>query len=72
MDARTKANAAEEGLLGLILLFDEFRRECIGENAVISADDFSTAFGRRVCEVIIELEGTVLEAMPNAMFRVEL
>ena len=53
-----KANAAEEGLLGLILLFDEFRRECIGENAVISADDFSTAFGKRVFEVITGLEET--------------
>ena len=53
-----KASAAEEGLLGLLLIFDEFRHEIVGETPIISADDFSTGFGRRVFEVIAELEAS--------------
>ena len=55
-----RANHAEETLLGLILLYDEFRREVASEQAPILADDFSTQFGRRVFEAVCELERSEL------------
>ena len=59
-DAAThlRANAAEEGLLGLMLIYDEFRRDAASGKAEIVADDFVTAFGRRIFEVLCELENS--------------
>ena len=51
-----KATAAEEGLLGLLLLREEYRQELISENPPITAEDFTTGFGRRVFEAIVELQ----------------
>lgn len=51
-----RANAAEEGLLGLLLIFDEYRKEIVKEDPIIAADDFTTALGRRIFEAIAELE----------------
>lgn len=53
-----RANKAEETLLGLMLIFDEFRREAANGSAGIGADDFVTSFGRRVFESLCKLEGT--------------
>ena len=51
-----RANAAEEAVIGIMLIFDELRGEAAKGLVDISADDFSTDFGRRVFEVICELE----------------
>ena len=53
-----KATAAEEALLGLMLIYDEFRREAAGGSLPISADDFVTSFSRRVFEALCELENS--------------
>ena len=51
-----RANANEEQILGLMLMFDEYRRDAASGAAKISADDFVTGFGRRVFSVLCELE----------------
>ena len=53
-----KANSAEETVLGLMLIFPEYRADAASGNADVSADDFSTDFGRRVFEAVCELEKT--------------
>lgn len=51
-----RAAAAEDTVLGLMLLYEEHRR-AVREGAVsLTADDFVTAFNRRVFEAIMELE----------------
>ncbi|MBQ8345092.1 MAG: DNA primase [Clostridia bacterium] len=52
-----RANAAEEIVLGLMLIYDDFRRQA-ASGQVLSAEDFSTDFGRRVFEVLCELENS--------------
>ncbi len=51
-----RAGRAEETLLGLLLIYEEYRREAAEGRAGISADDFATAFGRRAFEAICRLE----------------
>ena len=53
-----KANSAEETVLGLMLIFPEYRADAASGKADVSADDFSTDFGRRVFEAMCELEKT--------------
>lgn len=53
-----RAAAAEDTVLGLMLLYEEHRR-AVREGAVsLKADDFVTAFNRRVFEAIMELENS--------------
>lgn len=52
-----KASANEEAILGLMLIFDEFRAEAAKGDA-ISSGDFVTDFGRRVFDVLCELENS--------------
>lgn len=53
-----RAAAAEDTVLGLMLLYEEHRR-AVREGAVsLTADDFVTAFNRRVFEAIMELENS--------------
>lgn len=53
-----RAAAAEDTVLGLMLLYEEYRR-AVREGAVsLTADDFVTAFNRRVFEAIMELENS--------------
>ena len=53
-----RAAAAEDTVLGLMLLYEEHRR-AVREGAVsLTADDFVTAFNRRVFEEIMELENS--------------
>lgn len=69
-----RANHAEETLLGLILLYDDFRREVASGQASITGEDFSTQFGRHVFEVICEMEQSELgfsKAMLGQHFSVE-
>ena len=53
-----KASANEEVLLGLMLIFEEFRRDAANGSAGVTADDFVTEFGRRVFEALCELENS--------------
>ena len=53
-----RAAAAEDTVLGLMLLYEEHRR-AVREGVVsLTADDFVTAFNRRVFEAIMELENS--------------
>lgn len=53
-----RAATAEDTVLGLMLLYEEHRR-AVREGAVsLTADDFVTAFNRRVFEAIMELENS--------------
>ncbi len=51
-----RANAAEEAIIGLMLIYDELRGEVAYGKIELSAGDFITEFGRRVFEVICSLE----------------
>lgn len=51
-----RASRAEETLLGLILIYDEFRRAAADGSAGIGGTDFVTEFGRRVFETVCGLE----------------
>ena len=51
-----RANGAEETILGLMLLFDELRREAADGRAELRSEDFLTGFGRRVFDALCELE----------------
>ena len=73
MDAakHVRANANEEQILALMLIFDEFRRAAADGSADVSADDFVTDFGKRVFTVLCELENSEYgfsEAMLNQYF----
>lgn len=48
-----KAAAAEESLLGLLLIFSEYREEIAAGREALTAEDFATDFGRRVFEAIM-------------------
>lgn len=53
-----RAAAAEDTVLGLMLLYEEHRR-AVREGVVsLTADDFVTAFNRRVFEAIMEMENS--------------
>ncbi len=73
MDAakHVRANANEEQILALMLIYDEFRREAADGSAGIDADDFVTQFGKRVFSALCELEnseGGFSRAMLNQYF----
>ena len=51
-----RANRAEETLLGLMLMFDEFRRSAADGSAQLQSEDFVTDFGRRVFDALCSLE----------------
>lgn len=53
-----QAAAAEEAILGLMLLFDDRRAQVMSGGVDLSPDDFYTDFGRRVFEAIMDLEGS--------------
>ena len=53
-----RAAAAEDTVLGLMLLYQEHRREGPEGAVSLTADDFVTAFNRRVFEAIMELENS--------------
>lgn len=50
-----KAKAAEEAVIGLLLLYDEYRDRVSSGKTAISAEDFVSDFHRRVFEKIMEL-----------------
>ena len=50
-----QANALEENILGLLLIYDEYRQGVISGKIELSADDFVTAFGKKVFTAIIDV-----------------
>ncbi len=69
-----KATAAEEALLGLMLIFDEFRRAAANREVPIGAEDFVTDFSRRVFSALCELESSEAgysKAMLGQMFDID-
>ncbi|MBO5305989.1 MAG: hypothetical protein J6B12_04425, partial [Clostridia bacterium] len=50
------ANAAEEAILGMLLLYEDHRSAVVNGKVELSAEDFSTALGKRMFEAIIELQ----------------
>ncbi len=52
------ANAAEEAILGLLLLYEEHRSAVRSGKVILRAEDFFTALGRRMFEEIMRLDAT--------------
>ena len=51
-----RATATEEAVLGLMLIYDEYRAGVLSGKFELLADDFVTSFNRRVFEEIMKLE----------------
>lgn len=64
------ANAAEEAILGMLLMYDEHREAVKKKKIELDADDFFTALGKRIFEKAMELhssdEGFSLEMMEES------
>ena len=52
------ANAAEEAILGMLLMYDEHREAVKNGKIELASDDFFTALGRRMFEKIMELHSS--------------
>ena len=66
-----QANALEENILGLLLIYDEYRQGVISGKIELSVDDFVTAFGQKVFNAIIDISksnGEFLYAMLGQYF----
>lgn len=59
-----QSNALEETVIGLLLIYDEYRTAVLSGKAELSEDDFSTAFGKRAFSGIMELQGGSGEFLP--------
>ena len=69
-----QANALEENILGLLLIYDEYRQGVISGKIQLKADDFVTAFGKKVFSAIIEVaeaNGEFLYAMLGQYFNAD-
>ena len=69
-----QANALEENILGLLLIYDEYRQGVISGKILLKADDFVTAFGKKVFSAIIEVaeaNGEFLYAMLGQYFNAD-
>ena len=53
-----KANAAEEAIIGLLLIFDDLRSDVANEKISLGTNDFVTEFGKRAFDEICKLELT--------------
>ncbi|MBO5305431.1 MAG: toprim domain-containing protein, partial [Clostridia bacterium] len=52
------ANAAEEAILGMLLLYEEHRSAVMNGKVKLSAEDFCTSLGKRVFEAIMALHAS--------------
>ncbi len=69
-----QANALEENILGLLLIYDEYRQGVISGNIDLTENDFVTAFGKKVFTSIVEVasaNGEFLYAMLGQYFSAE-
>ena len=55
-----RAAAAEESVLGMLLIFGEYRRAVADGSIGLCADDFVTSFHRRVFEKMMEMDASEL------------
>ena len=53
-----KAAATEEAVIGMLLMFDEYRREVAAGRILLEPTDFITDFYRRVFEAILKLQNS--------------
>ncbi|MBQ7320440.1 MAG: DNA primase [Clostridia bacterium] len=53
-----RASAAESVVLGLLMIYDEYRNAVATGKVVLREEDFFTAFGRRAFATIMELQAT--------------
>ncbi len=51
-----KASSNENAIIGMMLMFDEYRSAVVSGQAGLSPDDFVTDFGRKIFEAICNLE----------------
>ncbi len=51
-----KASSNENAIIGMMLMFDEYRSAVVSGQAGLSPDDFATDFGRKIFEAICNLE----------------
>lgn len=58
------ANALEESILGLLLIYDEYRSGVSKGQVPLSEDDFVTAFGKKVFGAIMEVYNASEEFLP--------
>lgn len=58
------ANAIEENILGLMLIYDEYRQAVVSGKVELSADDFVTSFGKKVFSAICEIQDDEKEFLP--------
>ena len=53
-----QAASAEEAILGMMLIYPEYRKNVLNKAIKLDAENFVTEFGRRVFEAIMKLEAT--------------
>lgn len=58
------ANALEESILGLLLIYDEYRAGVSKGQVLLSEDDFVTAFGKKVFGAIMDVYNSSEEFLP--------
>ena len=59
-----QANAIEENLLGLLLIYDEHRQSVSKGDIGLTDDDFVTSFGKKVFTAVMELQNGTDEFLP--------
>ena len=55
---KSAANAAEEAILGILLVYDEHRESVRRGKIELTAEDFFTSLGKRIFEKIMELQNS--------------
>ncbi|MBR3845869.1 MAG: DNA primase [Clostridia bacterium] len=58
------ANALEETILGLLLIYEEYRSAVSKGSVLLEADDFITAFGKKVFQTLFEVYNSSDEFLP--------
>lgn len=62
-----QANAIEENVLGLLLIYDEHRQAIASGKVALSEDDFITSFGKRVFREIMEIQSSGEEFLAHLL-----
>ena len=59
-----QANAIEENILGLLLIYDEYRQSVSKGEIELTDDDFVTSFGKKAFTAVMELQNGTDEFLP--------